>query len=105
MATSSKIVIRIPAVNVVNTPIFRRWQGNVAVHEPVVYRDRTYVLGDNVKYIEYDKHPDRNSILIHYVNNTCDELSHSNGEETLKLYERIIDALKDSGTFIDPNEA
>lgn len=101
MASTSKIILRIPTISVVNRCIVRRWHGNVTVTEPIIHRDRTYVLGDNVKYIEYDKDNKNGCILIHYVNDTCDELSHKEEGETHKLYEKIIDVLKESGTFID----
>ena len=79
-------------------------KGPVSREPKIVVSDRTYILGDNVRYIDYD-HNNKGRLLIHYTNYATEELyNHKNTNETKKIYDMIIEALRQNETFIEYNE-
>ena len=99
---AQRVILRIPNLHA-KMPT-HAVKGNVGSEPKIVVSDRTYILGDNVKYIEYDN-LNKGRLLIHYNNYATEELyNHKDKNETRKIYNMIIDALKDNGTFIEYNE-
>lgn len=94
----TRIVVRVPQLYVSSKPhVVRSFTSDP--HVTIV--DRTYILGENVKFIEYDRH-NKGRLLIHYNNDTWEEVyNDTNQVATKKVYDKIVDALKQNGSFIE----
>lgn len=85
-----RIAIRVPQVTVPPSGC----QGRRVV-------DRVYVLGDNVKYIDYDKR-NGSRISIHYVDGTSEDLYRDTKPENIhRVYDSIVTIIKNTGELIE----
>lgn len=67
----------------------------------LIVSDRTYILGDNVRYIDFQN----GRLLIHYDNGLSEELYNNKHEgETKKIYDMIIDGLKQNSSYMEYHE-
>lgn len=79
--------------------------GKVILRVPCVRRaktiDRTFVLGDNVRFIDIDR-ANHKTLWIHYVGGAKEVLFYDSDIKHVEtMYERIVDALKSTSTFIE----
>jgi len=71
------------------------------IETKIIVSDRTYILGDNVRYIDLQQ----GRLLIHYDNGLSEELyNHKHEGETKKIYDMIIEGLKQNGTYMEYND-
>lgn len=89
----SLLFLRIPQLNVCKDKIYNK-QTNILV-------DRTYFLGNNVKYIEYQK-TNRGKLSIMYNDNTIEELYDTDNMISIKYtYDLILKNLKENNDIIE----
>ena len=93
-ARAPMIALRIP--HIVNKPLY----GHKAP-PTTTYMDRTYFLGENVKYIDYDN-TDPGILWIHYTSGQSEVLyNDTNKTHTKKIYDQIIDILKSKSIYVE----
>lgn len=84
--SSGKIVVRIHNVQLAKTKV-----------------DRTFILGENVRFIDYDR-VNKGVLWIHYTDGKKEVMYNDQDcRHTKNIYDQIVQALQSTSTFIDYN--